>query len=96
MLYIIYIYIALAWAPMLMGPPGNCPACPCLKTELNKVVTLICFLLLIFQQLVLIENVITKLIMSASVISHARPRTTVALTRRCIVETITDIVINTN
>jgi hypothetical protein len=26
----------LAWGPMLVGPPGNCPVCPCVKTALNK------------------------------------------------------------
>jgi len=26
----------LAWAPMLVGAPGNCPSCPCVKTALNR------------------------------------------------------------
>jgi len=25
----------LAWARMLVGPPDNCPACPCVKTALH-------------------------------------------------------------
>ena len=29
-------YIDLHGTPMLMGPPGNCPACPCVKTALNQ------------------------------------------------------------
>ena len=26
----------LTWDPYALGPPGNCPACPCIKTALDK------------------------------------------------------------
>ena len=32
----VYNIHRLTWAPMLVSAPGNCPACPCIKTTLTS------------------------------------------------------------
>ena len=33
------------WAPMLVGPPSNCPACPCVKTAPHRTIPFLSYVL---------------------------------------------------